>query len=200
MVKVTLILPDQRCAVWRGSSMFPDAAAQQAPGLLALGARAQGTSKKINYSKFLHSSHAGVVGGVLRQTKSQELKCDYCHETRLPKPVVTGYPNLKPGGSKLTHSACIECHLMEHAARISGHVPDLPQHDALAEMKKNIRVFPNPASGPNSQFYDYYSHSDHAGYFKSSKAYKELFKDKTKYKERRTTSSAPPTTTKIRSR
>ncbi len=56
--------------------------------------------------------------------------------------------------------------------------------DTLVDMKKNIRVFPNPKSGPNSQFYDYYSHSDHAGYFKSSKTFKGLFQDKSKFKEK----------------
>src|SRR5215470_10631685 len=39
-------------------------------------------------------------------------------------------------------------------------------------------------SASKSQFYDFYSHTDHAGYFKSSKTYKELFKDKTKFKEK----------------
>jgi decaheme cytochrome c component MtrC/MtrF-like protein/class III cytochrome C family protein len=185
--KVTLILSlISICAVWRGSWVLPDAAAQQAPGSTRPGrTSAKGTSKKINYSKFLHSSHAGVVGGVLRQTKSQELKCDYCHvNPTAEQPVVTGYPNLKPGGSKLTHSACIECHLMNTRPEYPDMCLICHSTKPLAEMKKNIRVFPNPASGPNSQFYDYYSHSDHAGYFKSSKAYKELFKDKTKYKEK----------------
>ncbi len=45
-------------------------------------------------------------------------------------------------------------------------------------MKKNIREFPNPKSGTNSQFYDYFSHTDHAGYYKSSKLFKDLYKDK----------------------
>jgi hypothetical protein len=184
--KVTLILSlISICALWRGSWVLPDAAAQKAPGASRPGrTSARGTSKQINYSKFLHSSHAGKVGGVLRQTKSQELKCNYCHiDPTLEQPVVTGYPNSRPG-NKVTHSACIECHLM--AAR-----PEYPEmclicHSTkpLEEMKKNIRVFPNPASGPNSQFYDYYSHTDHAGYFKSSKTYKDLFKDKTKFKEK----------------
>src|SRR6266511_3871723 len=184
--KVTLILSlISICALWRGASMLPDAAAQKAPGASRPGrTSAKGTNKQINYSKFQHSSHAGMVGGVLRLTKSQELKCDYCHQDPTPEqPKVTGYPNSKPG-SKVTHSACIECHLM--AAR-----PEYPEmclicHSTrpLEEMKKNVRVFPNPASGSKSQFYDYYSHTDHAGYFKSSKTYKELFKDKTKFKEK----------------
>ncbi len=184
--KVTLILSlISICALWRGASMLPDAAAQKAPGASRPGrTSAKGTNKQINYSKFQHSSHAGMVGGVLRLTKSQELKCDYCHQDPTPEqPKVTGYPNSKPG-SKVTHSACIECHLM--AAR-----PEYPEmclicHSTkpLEEMKKNVRVFPNPASGAKSQFFDYYSHNDHAGYFKSSKTYKELFKDKTKFKEK----------------
>jgi hypothetical protein len=190
--KVTLILSlITACALWRGSSisMLPDAAAQQMPGAQMPGAgqakRSSGRgTKQIDYTKFKHSSHAGMVGGVLKQSKSQELKCDYCHENpTTDKPMVTGYPNSKPG-SKVTHSACIECHLM--AGR-----PEYPKmclicHSTmpLAEMKKNVRPFPNPASGPNSQFYDHYSHTDHAGYFKSSKTYKEIFKDKSKFKEK----------------
>jgi hypothetical protein len=184
--KVTLILSlISICALWRGASMLPGAAAQKPPGSSRPGrTSARGTNKQINYAKFQHSSHAGRVGGVLRQAKSQELKCNYCHQDPTPEqPKVTGYPNSKPG-NKVTHSACIECHLM--TAR-----PEYPQMcrichstDALGDMKKNIRVFPNPASGPKSQFFDHYSHSDHAGYFKSSKTYKEIFKDKGKFKEK----------------
>jgi len=93
--------------------MLPDAAAQNPPGARRPGRKsARGANKKINYSKFQHSSHAGTVGGALRKTRSQELKCDYCHQNPTPEqPVVTDYPNSKPG-SKVTHSACIECHLM----------------------------------------------------------------------------------------
>ena len=40
-------------------------------------------------------------------------------------------------------------------------------------------MFPNPASGPKSQFYGFTPRE-----FSSSKIYKELFKDKTKYKEK----------------
>ena len=117
--KVTLIVSlISICALWRGPSMLPEAAAQKMPGTQMPGAgqpRREKTrgAKQIDYSKFKHSSHAGMVGGVLRQAKSQELKCDYCHENPTPdKPLVTGYPNMKPGGAQITHSACIECHLM----------------------------------------------------------------------------------------
>ncbi len=183
--KVILILSlISICALWRGGSVLPDVAAQKMPGSGQPKRTGAKGTKQIDYSKFQHSSHAGMVGGVLRQAKSQELKCDYCHQDPTPEqPVVTGYPNYKPG-APITHSACIECHLM--AGR-----PEYPQMcrichstDALGDMKNNIRPFPNPKSGPKSQFYDHYSHSDHAGYFKSSKVYKELFKDKSRFKEK----------------
>ena len=89
--KVTLIISlISICALWRGASILPDAAAQKLPGASRPGRRsARGTNKKINYSKFQHSSHAGTVGGVLRKTKSQELKCDYYHQNPTPEqPVV----------------------------------------------------------------------------------------------------------------
>src|SRR5262245_25504455 len=183
--KVTLILSlMSMCALWRGGTVLPDAAAQNMPGSgQTRSTKGRGT-KQIDYSKFLHSSHAGVVGGVSKKIQSQDLRCDYCHQNpTTEQPVVTGYPNFKPG-SQVVHSACLACHDM--AGR-----PEYPQMcrichatDALGDMKKNIREFPNLKSGPNSQFYDYYSHSDHAGYFKSSKAYKEIFKDKSKFKEK----------------
>jgi len=184
--KVTLILSlISICALWRGAAILPDVAAQKPPGASQPGrTSARGTNKQINYSKFQHSSHAGMVGGVLRKTKSQELKCDYCHQDPTPEQsMVTGYPNSKPS-SQITHSACIECHLMNSRPEYPDMCLICHSTKPLEKMKKNIRVFPNPASGPKSQFYDYYSHSDHAGYFKSSKTYKELFKDKNKFKEK----------------
>jgi Outer membrane cytochrome MtrC/MtrF-like, domains II/IV len=163
------------CALWRGVSTLPDAAAQKMPG--------SGT-KQIDYSKFQHSSHAGLVGGVLKKTQSQELKCDYCHlNPTQDQPVVTGYPNEKPG-SKITHSSCIDCHSMAGRPEYPDMCLICHSTKPLDEMKKNVRVFPNPKSGPNSQFYDYFSHSDHAGYYKSSKTFKELYKDKTKFKQK----------------
>src|SRR4030095_10218227 len=112
--KATLILSlISICALLRGASMLPSATAQKPPGASRPGrTSARGTNKKINYSKFQHSSHAGMIGGVLRKTKSQELKCDYCHQNPTPEqPMVTGYPNSKPG-SKVTHSAYLVCRLL----------------------------------------------------------------------------------------
>ncbi len=172
------------CALWRGASMLPDAAAQKMPGSGQTRRKSARGAKRIDYSKFQHSSHAGTVGGVLRRTRSQELKCDYCHQNPTPEqPVVTGYPNLKPG-SQVTHSACIDCHLMNNRPEYPDMCLICHSTKPLMYMKKNIRVFPNPESGPKSQFYDYFSHSDHADYLASSKTFKELFKDKSKFKEK----------------
>ena len=66
--KVTLILSlISICALWRGAAILPDVAAQKPPGASQPGrTSARGTNKQINYSKFQHSAHAGMVGGVLR--------------------------------------------------------------------------------------------------------------------------------------
>jgi len=172
------------CAHWQGISLLPNAVAQKPPGAAKPGrASARGT-KQIDYSKFQHSTHAGLVGGALKKSESQELKCDYCHlNPTKEQPVVTGYPNEKLG-VKVTHSACIDCHLMAGRPEYPSMCLICHGTTPLAEMKKNIRAFPNPKSGPNSQFYDYYSHSDHSGYFDSSKTFKELFKDKNKFKQK----------------
>jgi len=171
-------------ALWRGVSLAPNAAAQKPPGASQPGRTSARGTKQIDYSKFQHSSHAGMVGGVLKRSQSQELKCDYCHQNPTPEqPVVTGYPNERPG-AKVTHSACIDCHLMAGRPEYPAMCLICHSTPGLAEMKKNIRVFPNPKSGPNSQFYDYYSHADHAGYFGGSKTFKDLFKDKNKFKQK----------------
>jgi hypothetical protein len=165
-------------AFWRG------VIAQKPPGASQPGRTAARGTKPIDYSKFKHSTHAGMVGGALKKSDSQELKCDYCHkDPTKEQPEVTGYPNEKPG-AKVTHSACIDCHLMAGRPEYPAMCLICHSSPAIADMKKNIRVFPNPKSGPNSQFFDYYSHSEHSGYFEASGAFKERFKDKTKFKEK----------------
>jgi hypothetical protein len=165
-------------ALWRGVT------AQKPPGASQPGRVAARGTKQIDYSKFQHSTHAGLVGGALKKSDSQELKCDYCHQTPTKEqPEVTGYPNEKPG-VKVTHSACIDCHLMAGRPEYPAMCLICHSTSAIGEMKKNIREFPNLKSGPNSQFSDYYSHSEHSGYFDASAAFKERFKDKTKFKEK----------------
>ncbi len=146
--------------------------------------------KRTDYSKFSHASHKGLVDGVLRKGKPQELDCAYCHRppTR-EEPKVTGFPNTKPE-STVTHSACLDCHAMSgrDATVTEQTYPKMclicHATTRLSELKTNVRQFPNPASGPGSQFYDNYSHSGHADYFSVSSLFKERFKDKTKFKER----------------
>src|SRR5262245_3915940 len=93
-------------ALWRS------VIAQKPPGASQPGRVAARGAKQIDYSKFKHSTHAGMVGGALKKSDPQELKCDYCHQTPTKeKPEVTGYPYEKPG-SKVSHSACTDCHTL----------------------------------------------------------------------------------------
>jgi hypothetical protein len=152
--------------------------------------RAPGAApKRVDYSKFKHSTHRGMVDGVSTKGKQQELKCNYCHKDPTPAdPKVTGYPNSKPGNT-VTHSACSDCHAMTGREMIAeGAFPKMcvvcHSSTRIADMNKNIRAFPNPASGAESQFFDYYSHSDHSGYFEQSDVFKQRFSDKKKFKEK----------------
>jgi hypothetical protein len=152
--------------------------------------RAPSAPKKVDYSRFNHATHRGKVDGVLKKGSLQELTCAYCHQTpTVDQPKVTGFPNTKPD-SKVTHSSCTDCHAMtgRDATSVEQTYPKMclicHASTRLSELKTNIRQFPNPESGPESQFYDNYSHSDHAGYSDGSALFKERFKDKKKYKER----------------
>jgi hypothetical protein len=151
--------------------------------------RAPGAApKRVDYSKFKHSTHRGMVDGVSTKGKQQELKCNYCHKDPTPAdPKVTGYPNSKPGNT-VTHSACTDCHAMTGREMIAeGAFPKMcvvcHSSTRIADMNKNIRAFPNPASGAESQFFDYFSHSDHTGFSDGSAAFKQKFADKKQFKE-----------------
>jgi len=143
-------------------------------------------AKPINYSKFSHATHKGLVDGVVRKGKPQELNCAYCHQKpTVEDPKVTGYPNTKPENNT-THSACTDCHSLQGSAERTYPKMCLICHAStkVSEMSKNVRPFPNPTTGSESQFFDNYSHSDHSGYFELSATFKERFKDKTKFKEK----------------
>ncbi len=146
--------------------------------------------KRVDYSKFSHKTHQGKVDGVLRKGNPQELTCAYCHTEPSPdRPKVTGYPNSKPG-SAIVHSACADCHAMQgrESTVTEATYPKMcvicHSSTRLSELKRNIREFPNPQSGPESQFYDNFSHLDHSGYFELSAAMKTKFKDRQKFKEK----------------
>lgn len=148
--------------------------------------------KRIDYSKFKHSTHQGKVDGVLRKGQPQELNCAYCHQTpTAEKPEVTGFPNTKPG-SQLTHSSCTDCHAMTGRGMTSSEqthpkmclICHASARLSISELRTNVRPFPNVSSGAQSEFFDNYSHFDHSGYFELSATFKERFKDKTKFKEK----------------
>ena len=138
--------------------------------------------KRPDYSRFQHRTHQGMVN-------KQELTCAYCHARPSPeKPVVTGFPNTRPG-SNIVHSACTDCHAMQgREAVASGAAPKMclicHSSTQLSAMRGNIREFPNLSRGAASQFYDNFSHLEHSGYFELSSSMKVRFKDKQKFKER----------------
>jgi hypothetical protein len=142
-----------------------------------------------NYSKFKHSSHAGALKAS-RKGMVQQLDCAYCHgaPTQDNPDVLRGYPSRKHGlKTGLTHSACIDCHAFTGRDAVTeGTFPTMclicHQNTQFVAMGKNLRPFPNPAV-VESQFFDRFSHGEHAGYFKDSDTFKEQFKDKEKFKE-----------------
>ena len=152
--------------------------------LLFLGGLATllGQAKRVDYSKFQHRTHMGLVN-------KQELTCAYCHNRPSPeKPIVTGFPSTKPGNN-IVHSACTDCHALQgREAIVRGEAPKMclicHSSTQLSAMKNNIRQFPNLSRGIQSQFYDNFSHLEHSGYFELSSTMKARFKDKQKFKER----------------
>ena len=161
--------------------------------LLVAGVSAQSSQRRstppprrIDYTKFSHTTHKGLVDGVVRKGHPQELNCAYCHQKpTIENPKVTGYPNTKPENN-ITHSACSDCHSLQGNAEKTYPKMCLICHAStrVSEMRKNMRPFPNTTQGAESQFFDNYSHSDHSGYFELSATLKERFKDKTKFKEK----------------
>ncbi|MGH9429464.1 MAG: hypothetical protein ACRD2L_24525, partial [Terriglobia bacterium] len=152
--------------------------------------QAQGSrSRRIDYSRFKHSSHAGAIKASRKGTV-QQIDCAYCHGTLTNEnpDVVRGYPYRKYGlKNELTHSACSDCHAFTgRDAIVTGSFPAMcticHQDSRLARMGKNLRAFPNPAVA-ESQFFDRYSHEKHTGYFEASDIFKDRFKDKEKFKE-----------------
>ena len=143
---------------------------------------------RIDYSRFKHSSHAGAIKAT-RKGVVQQLDCAYCHGTlTVDNPdVLKGYPSRKHGKkSEPTHSACLDCHAISgRDAVVSGAYPVMcvicHQSSTLAQMGRNLRPFPNPAT--ESEFFDRYSHAKHTGYFAASDTFKERFKDRERFKE-----------------
>ena|GEM_PF-1291043 len=144
----------------------------------------------INYSKFKHSSHDGNVKSLTNKTQSFNIDCAYCHGTAVKDKQskdqhdieTMGYPSHKNGTeNEKTHSACTDCHSFTG----NGFQRDMCVicHDKLTlnpkQMATNIRSFPNPDGGP-SQFYDFYSHSEHVDFYDQF-ALKTPLKDRIKF-------------------
>ncbi|MBL8170396.1 MAG: hypothetical protein JNJ50_19715, partial [Acidobacteria bacterium] len=144
------------------------------------------------YAKFTHKSHTGRVKSLLDKTLAVELDCAYCHGTAVQDKlgknqhdieVAAAYPSHKFGkASEKTHSACTECHADTGSAAPREMCTIC--HTQLSRdpklMATNIRRLPNPDGSNNSQFFDFYSHGDHVGYF-SEFALKTVLKDQLKF-------------------
>ncbi len=156
------------CSVYFASfafSLFIDADAQKPR-----------TAAPSKFSKFKHSSHDKNVKSLIGRIQPFDLDCAYCHGTAVKDKIakdehdieVSGYPSHKNGMmGGITHSACTDCHAFT-GSRIEREMCVIC-HDKLTfnqqQMATNIRRFPNPGGGGVSQFYDFYSHSEHVDFF-----------------------------------
>ncbi|HKX28359.1 MAG TPA: cytochrome c3 family protein [Blastocatellia bacterium] len=162
---IVILLLTLGYGLWHGVELLTKVDAQKRPSA--------GPSK---YSKFMHSSHEGMVKSLTVKGLAFGLDCAYCHGTAAKDKLgkdqhyidVIGYPSHKNGTvSDKVHSACTDCHAFTGSAVERDMC--LICHDKLTfdqkQMKTNILRFPNPMGGGASQFYDYYSHSSHVDYF-----------------------------------
>jgi hypothetical protein len=152
-------------ALWQYPALLRQASAQRP--------RVPGAAK---YSNFKHSSHKGSVKSLLTPGKKIDLDCAYCHGSavrdRLGKDrhdiQMIGYPNqLNAEGSGKTHSSCYECHAFT-GSRIERDMCIICHESMNVNpkiMSNNIKRFPAQDQGVNSEFYDYYSHAEHVGFF-----------------------------------
>jgi hypothetical protein len=167
-------------ALWQGTELFNRVVAQKKRG-----------APKVDYSKFKHSTHEGVVKSLIIRNQNYNLDCAYCHGDAVKDKLgkdrhdigSIGYPSHKNGmESEKVHSACADCHAF------TGSAIERPMcticHEKMTfnqqDMKTNLRRFTNPDGGGISQFYDYYSHSEHIEYYKQSILQTPL-KDKMKF-------------------
>ncbi len=148
-------------ALWHGVELLNKATAQK---------------KRVDYSKFKHSSHDINVRSLLIKNLRKDLSCAYCHgyaaKDKLGKDQhdidIAGYPSHKNGmASEKTHSACTECHAFTGSQFQRDMCTICHEKTTFDErqMKTNLRRFPNPDGGGVSQFYDYYSHGEHVDYY-----------------------------------
>lgn len=146
---------------------------------------------QVDYSRFKHSSHTGETrASRIGTNRKLELDCAYCHGalTTDAADILKSYPYRKNGlKNQVAHSACSDCHAITgRDSIVTGSYPAMclicHQNTNPAQMGRNLRVFPNQAVA-ESQFFDFYSHQEHVGYFKNSATFKERFKDKEKFKE-----------------
>ncbi|MFN0085581.1 MAG: cytochrome c3 family protein [Blastocatellia bacterium] len=143
-----------------------------------MGANAQRTREGASskYTDFKHATHAGKVKSLTKAGLAIEIDCAYCHGTaardRLGKDQhdiqIIGYPSHKnAAAAEIVHSACVDCHAFT-GPRIELKMCVICHENTSVDprkMKTNIRRFPDPNGTGRSEFYDYYSHGEHADFF-----------------------------------
>lgn len=166
MKRITFILFLLSAGVmWRAYDLLPDVSAQR-----------NRTAAPSKFAKFTHKSHAGNVKSLISKTKTVDLNCAYCHGTAAKDKLGKdqhdveniGYPSHKDGLKEATtHSACTECHAFTGSAMPREMCSVCHEKFTIdpKAMATNILRFPNPNGGGVSQFYDYFSHGDHVGYY-----------------------------------
>lgn len=131
----------------------------------------QGVQKKVDYTRFKHSTHTGIVKSLTISGKKANLDCAYCHgnanQNKLDIENIA-YPSHKFGqAAEKTHSSCTECHAITGPAAPRD-MCTICHTDVEIDSKKmatNIKRFPNPSGPMQSQFFDNFSHSSHVKYY-----------------------------------
>jgi len=118
----------------------------------------------INYEKFTHKSHLGVVTVPPGTVQAHELKCDSCHDQRdLMKDLVPTTDRNKQEKLKFPgHKACVECHIQQFVAKT-------PQtcticHDAGQGLTARPPQRDFPRRYDFNAFFDAKQHETHAAY------------------------------------
>ena len=117
----------------------------------------------INYEKFTHKSHGGMVK-VPGTNQTRELKCESCHD---PREAVTGLVATTDRNRQLrlkfpSHKACVECHIAQFTGKPLQTCTICHQQDQAPKPRPPQRDFP-PRYDFNA-FFDAKQHELHVTY------------------------------------
>src|SRR5689334_136951 len=101
--------------------MNPFAARGQQHSPAAQPAKQAPTKTTIDYSRFTHQTHQGLVK-VPNTNFARDLKCDSCHERPGQREISTGIVGTTARNKNLSlkfpgHKACVECHVVQFTSK-----------------------------------------------------------------------------------